>query len=79
MITAIDFGCYAIRSAFREEKIGAPVTMYSEKSEYIVLPNIERYRRLLDEHQVARAECEDTLAESDAVCQYVQRRGGTCR
>jgi hypothetical protein len=61
MITAIDFGCYAIRSAFREEKIGAPVTMYSEKSEYIVLPNIERYRRLLDEHQVARAECEDTL------------------
>ncbi len=62
MITAIDFGCFAIRSAFREENVGAPVSMYSERSEYIVLPNIERYRQLLDAHQVARAECEDTLA-----------------
>lgn len=62
MITAIDFGCYAIRSAFREPGTGAPVSMYSEKSEYVVLPNIERYRQLLDSHEVPRAECEDTLA-----------------
>lgn len=62
MITAIDFGCYAIRSAFREDASGSPVKVFSERSEYVVLPNIERYRQLLDSHQVPRAECEDTLA-----------------
>ena len=62
MITAIDFGCYAIRSAFREDIAGAPVKILSEKSEYVVLPNIERYRQLLDSHEVPRAECEDSLA-----------------
>lgn len=62
MITAIDFGCYAIRSAFREDIAGAPVKMFSEKSEYIVLPNIPHYQQLLDSQEVSRAECEDTLA-----------------
>ena len=62
MITAIDFGCYAIRSAFREDIAGAPVKMFSEKSEYVVLPNVDRYRQLLDSHEVSRAECEETLA-----------------
>lgn len=61
MITAIDFGCYAIRSACRREHAGAPITMYSEQSEYVVLPNIERYRQLLDAHEVPRAECEESL------------------
>jgi hypothetical protein len=62
MITAIDFGCYAIRSTFREGISGVPVTMYSEKSEYVVLPNIERYQQLLEAHEVPYAVCEDTLA-----------------
>lgn len=62
MITAIDFGCYAIRSAYRENTVGAPINVFSEKAEYVVLPNIERYRQLLDSHQVPRAECEDMLA-----------------
>ena len=62
MITAIDFGCYAIRSTFREGISGVPVTMYSEKSEYVVLPNIERYQQLLEAHEVPHAVCEDTLA-----------------
>jgi len=61
MITAIDFGCFAIRSAFREDRAGAPISMYSEQSEYVMLPNIERYRQLLDSHAVSRAECEDSL------------------
>lgn len=62
MITAIDFGCHAIRSAFRESVAGAPVRMFSEKSEYITLPNIPRYQQLLDAQNVSRAVCEDTLA-----------------
>lgn len=62
MIAAIDFGCYAIRSAFRVDTVGAPVTIYSEKSEYVVLPKVERYQQLLESHEIARAECEDTLA-----------------
>ncbi len=61
MITAIDFGCYAIRSAFRGTTAGGPVSVCSEKAEYVVLPNIERYRQLLDTHDVPRAECEDSL------------------
>ncbi|MCH2200565.1 MAG: hypothetical protein MK102_01235 [Fuerstiella sp.] len=62
MIAAIDFGCFAIRSAFRQDTDGAPITVYSERSEYIVLPNTERYRQLLDTHTVPHAECEDTVA-----------------
>ncbi len=61
MITAIDFGCYAIRSAFRENMDGAPVRLFSERSEYVVLPNVERYLQLLNLHEIPRAECEDTL------------------
>ncbi len=62
MIAAIDFGCCAIRSTFRERIPGAPVTMYSENSEYVVLSNIERYQQLLETHEVPHAVCEDTLA-----------------
>ncbi|MCH2210455.1 MAG: hypothetical protein MK110_04085 [Fuerstiella sp.] len=62
MITAIDFGCFEIRSAFRQAKDGAPITVFSERSEYLVLPNTERYRQLLGTHVIPHAECEDTLA-----------------
>ena len=62
MITAIDFGCYAIRSAFREDIDGVLLKMFSERSEYVVLSNVEHHQQLLDFHNIPRAECGDTLA-----------------
>lgn len=62
MITAIDFGCYAIRSAYRDSVAGAPVKVFSERSEYVILPNTERCRKLLKSHGISHAECEDALA-----------------
>jgi len=61
MITAIDFGCFAIRSAWRADPPNSGIMMHSAQSEYVVLPNIEQHRQLLDAHGISRAECEDSI------------------
>ena len=61
MITAIDFGCYTIRSAWRDAFPDAPVRMRSAQSEYVILPDINRSRQLLNAHGIPRAECDDSI------------------
>ncbi len=61
MITAIDFGCYAIRSGCRRSGRGTSLVVCSERSEYVVLPAVERYRQLLKDDCLVHAECEEFL------------------
>lgn len=57
MIAAIDFGCYAIRSAVRTDRI----TLRSERSEYVILPGKHDYHQTLTERKVPFARCEGSL------------------
>ncbi len=61
MITAIDFGCYAIRTAFRDPATAAAITLYSERSEYAILPDQESHRQALLEREISYGACEDNL------------------
>ena len=61
MITAIDFGCYGIRSARRESGQLAQISLIDERSEYVVIPPQDDCIRTLEEHKVPVAECEDSL------------------
>ena len=61
MITAIDFGCHVIRSAFRATADEKLVRHYSERAEYVVLPNEVRYHQTLADSKISYAECEDSL------------------
>ena len=57
MIAAIDFGCYAIRSAIRTDR----VTLRSERSEYVILPGKHAYQQTLTERRIPYARCEGSL------------------
>ena len=61
MITAIDFGCHEIRSAFRSPKDDKIVNLYTERAEYAVLPAEDRYRQILADKKIPYAECEQSL------------------
>jgi hypothetical protein len=61
MITALDFGCYAIRSAYRQHPSSRQLTMFCERSEYTLLPNTDRYLTALTESRIPSAQCEDHL------------------
>lgn len=61
MITAIDFGCYAIRTAFRDTAASSAITLYSERSEYAILPDQKSHRQALLEREIAYGACEDNL------------------
>ncbi len=61
MITAIDFGCHVIRSAFRSTIDRKLVRLYSERAEYAVLPKENRYCQALTDRKISYAECEDSL------------------
>ena len=60
MITAIDFGCYAIRSAYRTPSDPMRVTMTTERSEYAVLSNQSSCRETVIERNIPCAECENS-------------------
>ena len=61
MITAIDFGCHIIRSAFRSPRDEKQITMLSERAEYLVLPKDTKYEQTLTDGNISYAECEDSL------------------
>ena len=61
MITAIDFGCYAVRSAWRYPSASPRLTLFSERAEYAVLPDQHSYRQALGDRQVSYAECDGSL------------------
>lgn len=61
MITAIDFGCYAIRCAYRHPETAAHITLFSERAEYAVLPNQETFHTALAERQISYATCDDSI------------------
>ncbi|GAB5442239.1 MAG: hypothetical protein Fues2KO_25880 [Fuerstiella sp.] len=60
MTTAIDFGCYEIRSAqFANDQ--RQLLLRRERSEYIVLPNEPVFEETITTSRVPSAICEDTL------------------
>jgi len=61
MITAIDFGCYAIRSAYRSPSTSSQVTLFSERAEYAMLPSQDSFRDALADRRIAHAECDDSI------------------
>ena len=61
MITAIDFGCYAIRSAWRSPTASPQLTLFNERAEYAVLPGQDSYRQALEDRQICYAECDGSL------------------
>ncbi|MEZ6062833.1 MAG: hypothetical protein R3C19_21020 [Planctomycetaceae bacterium] len=61
MITAMDFGCHAIRSAYRDPRTPDRITMFCERTEYAELPNTEPFRNALEAAHTPYAECEDSL------------------
>ena len=61
MITAIDFGCHAIRSAYRSPNTPDRITMFCERAEYAVLPDTDQFRDALENSQTPFAECENSL------------------
>ncbi|MEZ6128188.1 MAG: hypothetical protein R3C59_05880 [Planctomycetaceae bacterium] len=61
MITAIDFGCYAIRAAYRSPATSSQITLYSERAEYAMLPNQDSFREALSDRRIAHAECDDSI------------------
>ncbi|MEO2018414.1 MAG: hypothetical protein ABGZ53_29025 [Fuerstiella sp.] len=60
MITAIDFGCYAIRTAYRTPSNPMRVTMIAERSEYAVLSDQSSCRETVIERNIPFAECGDS-------------------
>ncbi|MEZ6126116.1 MAG: hypothetical protein R3C49_23555 [Planctomycetaceae bacterium] len=61
MITAIDFGSYAIRSAWRTDGVGAPIRLCTERSQYCVLPDQDVFRESLESRSIPYAACDQTL------------------
>lgn len=61
MMTAIDFGCYAIRSAFRSPPEFRQLMLMTERSEYAVLPLRDVCREALMQRGIPHAECEDSI------------------
>jgi hypothetical protein len=61
MMTAIDFGCHAIRSAFRSLDNHRTITLFSERSEYVVLPDTETYRDAVTSRGIPHADCEGSI------------------
>ena len=57
MTAAVDFGCYAIRTATRTDRI----TLRSERSEYVTLPGKRAYQQTLTERAIPFATCERSL------------------
>lgn len=62
MITALDFGCSRIRSAFRNPDQPGRLTIFAERSEYAIVPNDEHHRRILEEQKIPHAVCEGEIA-----------------
>ena len=62
MITAIDFGCSRIRSAFRNPLDPQRLSLYVERAEYALIEDQSQHRRTLAEQQIPCAECKDALA-----------------
>jgi len=60
MMTAIDYGGYAIRSAFRNPTDPKAVTFLSERSEYAVLPMLDSFRDAIGRLGISYAKCEDS-------------------
>lgn len=61
MITAIDFGCHTIRSAFRCPDNRNEINLFSERAEYAVLPNTTEHLQALADNLISYALCEDSL------------------
>ncbi|MCR9200652.1 MAG: hypothetical protein NXI04_18605 [Planctomycetaceae bacterium] len=61
MITAIDFGCDAIRSAFRSMENRRQISLFSERAQYTVLPNTHTHLQALADNHISYATCEDSL------------------
>lgn len=61
MITAIDFGCHTIRSAFRCPDDPQTVSLFCERAEYAVLPNSVAHIQALADNLISYATCEDSL------------------
>lgn len=61
MITAIDFGCCEIRTAYRDAGQPDALTLIRERSEYVTLPDQETYRSTLSRGRIPHAESESGL------------------
>lgn len=61
MITAIDFGCHTIRSAYRSSPTASTLALFSEQSEYAVLPVQDSHRQALFDRRISFGECDDSL------------------
>lgn len=61
MITAIDFGCDTIRSAFRSTENRREISLFSERAHYTVLPNTAAHLHALADNHISYATCEDSL------------------
>lgn len=61
MITAIDFGCHTIRSAFRCPDNRQQISLFNEQAEYAVLPNTTAHLQALADNLISYALCEDSL------------------
>ena len=61
MMTSIDFGCYAIRSATRTQKDRDRINMVAERSEYCILAADADCRNALSSRRISHAECDDAL------------------
>lgn len=61
MITAIDFGCYEIRSAYRSLSNPKMLTFTNERSEYTMLPAEDSFRDEIIRRKISYAECENSI------------------
>lgn len=61
MITAIDFGCYEIRSAHRSISNAGKIVLTTERSEYTILPNEATFADAVANEKIPYAVCEDSL------------------
>lgn len=61
MITAIDFGSFEIRAAFRSLTDSGSLTMFRERAEYAMLPGNDAYAQALQDHNISYGQCEDAL------------------
>ena len=61
MITALDFGCHSIKSAFRCPDDPRKINLFCERSEYAVLPDTPAHLQALADNLISYAICEDSL------------------
>lgn len=62
MITAIDFGCSRIRSAFRSPDHRDRLSLFVERAEYAMIRDTQHHRQALESRQIPFAICRDSLA-----------------